>query len=255
MKESPKQNKTQLQINPGSVVLGHGTQVKGEGTEYRVIFTCRKSGFDFLGQAQVDPEKEALKVELFNENYFGLFKAPKEAVQVSLENKVATLLCRLTHLPEAYQSVVKSVRKVKRSRQVELRFEEDQPEENKDDLQAIFERLNQKHFRGGLEGDVEWGKDSKTLNRRSFSFGSYDARKKLIRLHPRLKQEFVPFSVLELTIYHEMCHQFLPPVKRNGKWQTHNKQFKLKEREYRNYREAMAWEKANWAKLLAPIKE
>ncbi len=102
---------------------------------------------------------------------------------------------------------------------------------------------------------VEWGKDSKTPNRRSFSFGSYDARKKLIRLHPRLKQEFVPFTVLELTIYHEMCHQFLPPVKRNGAWQTHNKQFKLKEREYRNYREAMAWEKANWAKLLAPIKE
>lgn len=252
MKETPKQNKTKLQINPGNMVLGQGRLDSGEESGYRIVFTCRKSGFDFLGQVQIDLARENIKVELFNENYYEQFKAPREAVQVVLENKVAALLPRLTSLPEAHQSIVKSIREEKRSRQVNLHFEQERPEENKDDLQALFERLNQKHFKGAVTGEVEWGKDSKTQNRRSFSFGSYDAKKKLIRLHPRLKQEFVPFSVLELTIYHEMCHQFLPPVKRNGKWQTHHKQFKLKEREYDNYREAMAWEKANWVKLLKP---
>ena len=57
-----------------------------------------------------------------------------------------------------------------------------------------------------------------------------DEFKKVIRVHPRLKQDFVPVHVLELTIYHEMCHQFAPSYKKNGSWQSHHPEFKKKEK-------------------------
>ena len=84
---------------------------------------------------------------------------------------------------------------------------------------------------------------------------TYDENKKLIRLHPRLKQEFVPFYVLELTLYHEMCHQFAPSYKKNGLWQSHHPEFKKKEKEYRNFKDARNWEKNNWHKLLLPANQ
>ncbi|MCH8157848.1 MAG: hypothetical protein IID18_08905, partial [Nitrospinae bacterium] len=73
-----------------------------------------------------------------------------------------------------------------------------------------------------------------------------------IRIHPRLQQDFVPRSVLELTLYHEMCHQWAPVKRKKGMWRAHHPEFKKKEREYRLYDEAHAWEKENWKKLLGP---
>ncbi|MFQ5483372.1 MAG: SprT-like domain-containing protein, partial [Nitrospinaceae bacterium] len=127
------------------------------------------------------------------------------------------------------------------------------PPSNPRDLESLFNRLNEDYFQGNLQARIEWGRETKLPNRRTLRFGSFDARKNLIRIHPRLKQDFVPLPVLELTVYHEMCHQFLPPVKRHGNWQTHHRDFKKKEKEYRDYREAMRWEKTHWAKLLVPV--
>ena len=108
---------------------------------------------------------------------------------------------------------------------------------------------------GKIQATVKWGRDVKTQNKRGFRYGSYDENKKLIRLHPRLKQEFVPFYVLELTLYHEMCHQFAPSYKKNGLWQSHHPEFKKKEKEYRNFKDARNWEKNNWHKLLLPANQ
>ncbi|NIP99917.1 MAG: hypothetical protein GWM98_05585, partial [Nitrospinaceae bacterium] len=159
-------------------------------------------------------------------------------------------------MPEMHRGVIREFLKKCRAeaRQAALEFEEEPPPDERD-LDAIFNRLNEAYFNGKVEAQVEWGKNVKTPNRRSFSFGSYDAGRKLIRIHPRLRQDFVPVFVLELTVYHEMCHQAFPPVKRNGQWQTHHKEFKAKEREYKNYREAMHWEKKHWVQLMAPVEE
>ena len=73
-------------------------------------------------------------------------------------------------------------------------------------LQEMFDRLNTDYFEGKIKADVEWGKKVNKKNLTSFKFGSYDPEKKLIRIHPRLQQDFVPRAVLELTMYHEMCH-------------------------------------------------
>ena len=74
-------------------------------------------------------------------------------------------------------------------------------------------------------------------------------------MHPRLKQSLVPIYVLEFTLYHEMCHQFAPSYKRNGSWQSHHSEFRKKEKEYKNFKDARNWEKNNWHKLLLPANE
>jgi hypothetical protein len=52
-----------------------------------------------------------------------------------------------------------------------------------------------------------------------------------------------------------MCHQFVPSYKRNGTWQSHHPEFKKKEREYKNFKDARNWEKHNWHRLLLPSVE
>ena len=242
-------------INPGNVVFSRKSQFEGDGSRYKIIFCCKKSGFDYLGQTLIIPGEAKLKVELFNESFFERFDSEKKDVQTALESKVLTVLLRRANLPESCRSIVRAFISEKRAIKVEAAFKDIEPIEEKDNLAAIYENLNRQYFNGDLNAEIQWGKDSKTPNRRSFSFGSYDPKNKLVRIHPRLRQEFVPMAVLELTIYHEMCHQYHPPFKNNGKWRSHHEKFRQKEREYVNYREAMAWEKANWIKLLIPVQE
>ena len=238
-------------INPGAIVLGSHFLARDTGSTYRVLFCCRKNNFDFLGQVNVDSSQ--VKLEVFNENYFDLFEKEKNEVMISLEGRVLKSVLKKNNLSENFQSMVKAHLKQNGAQQSgEAQDGVVATSEEEKDLNVLYDRLNQEYFGGQMAVEIEWGKKVKTPNRRSLRFGSYDTHKKLIRIHPRLNQEFVPLNVLELTIYHEMCHEFLPPVKRNGQWQTHHKDFKRKEREYRQYREAMQWEKAHWAKLLAP---
>ena len=115
--------------------------------------------------------------------------------------------------------------------------------------------LNQEYFSNQVQAKIMWGRDVKSRNKSGFRYGSYDEGKKIIRIHPRLKQDFVPLCVLELTVYHEMCHQFAPSFKKNGTWQSHHPEFKKKEREYKDFKEARKWEKHNWHRLLLPSEE
>lgn len=243
-------------INPGNVILGKISQSIDDGTRYKIIFCCRKSGLDYLGQIQIAVDEAKLKVEMFNEGFFERFEAEREDVQTVLQRKALTVLLRSANLPDRCRSMVRSfINEIRAPHAAKDSDKESAKEPAKDDLAAIYENLNRQYFNGTLNAEIQWGRDSKTPNRRSFSFGSYDPKKKLIRIHPRLRQEFVPFVVLELTIHHEMCHEFCPPVKRNGQWHSHHERFKRMERDYIHYRAAMAWEKTNWVQLLLPAQE
>jgi len=255
LRESAMKNERASAINPGKVVFSKKSQFDSDGSSYKIIFCCRKSGFDFLGQTLIIPDAAKLKVELFNAGFFELFDAEREDVQTALEGKALAVLLRRDSLPGPCRAIVRAFISEKRGMKADAAVKDIEPEAGKDNLAAIYEKLNREYFNGDLDAEIQWGKDRKTPNRRSFSFGSYDPKNKLVRIHPRLKQEFVPMMVLELTIYHEMCHQSHPPFKNNGQWLTHHGEFRRKEREYANYRQAMAWEKANWIKLLMPAEE
>ncbi|MCF8722158.1 hypothetical protein LQ236_000178 [Nitrospina gracilis] len=239
-------------IKPGTVVLGEGRFSGGDA--YRALFRIKKGGFEYLGQMNVHLGEEGVRLEMFNANYFALFDAEPEAVISALERIVLNQLLGRDALNDRFRDVI-------HSRLEESILQPLQPqspvEEEADprDLQGIFDRLNSEYFEGKVEATIEWSKETKAANRRSVKFGSYDSRKKLIRIHPRLRQDFVPIPVLELTVFHEMCHQAVPPVRQKGQWKTHHKEFKAREKQYKHYKEAMQWEKKHWAKLLAPSSE
>ncbi len=239
---------------PGVVSLGIGEE-DFEKDVFRLLFTCKKNGLDFLGQLRLDAREGKVDIEMFNEGYFEFFEDDKHHVMLSLAEKTLSGLWKHGIVPEKFRELGRDhLTYLKESVEPVIQPPEEaaQEETGEVDLQKIFDRLNQEYFGGKLDAGIEWGRETKTPNRRSFRFGSYDSKRNLIRIHPRLNQDFVPLCVLELTVHHEMCHQACPPVKRGGQWQTHHQDFKKKEREYRHFKEAVKWEKTHWAKLLAP---
>ena len=262
-------------IQQGVLSFGQGVEKTHPAAVFTRVFRCRKNGFDYLGQVRIQQDGPKFRVEIFNENYFSHFEDEKNTVLSFLKAVVLGRLMQDGDFPSGYKSLILSFLKAKVRPKVEafpakegehcispisphptflLSGEKGgMREANRFNLQEIFDRLNREYFDGKIQAEIGWGRDSKRKNRRAFRFGSYDRAKKLIRLHPRLNQEFVPFAVVELTVYHEMCHQWAPSVKRNGVWRDHHADFKAKEKEYRFYQEARRWEKQNWKKFLNPI--
>ncbi len=255
MGKSTREN-SRKNIQQGVLSFGRGVEKTHPAAVFTRVFRCRKNGFDYLGQVQIQQDGPKLRVEIFNENYFSHFEDEKNTVLSFLKAVVLGRLMKDGDFPSGYKALILSFLKPKVRPKVEAVPEmEGEGSANGFDLQGIFDRLNTEYFDDKIQAEIGWGRDSKRKNRRAFRFGSYDRAKKLIRLHPRLNQEFVPFSVVELTVYHEMCHQWAPSVKRNGVWRDHHSDFKAKEKEYLFYQEARRWEKQHWKKFLNPIAE
>src|SRR4051812_36374521 len=108
------------------------------------------------------------------------------------------------------------------------------------DLRAIFDRLNARYFRGRLRGyKVVWGQRRKRRAKNLFVFGSIQEEDKVIRINPRLDQEWVPLWFLQYVMYHEMLHAFVPDeVSRSGRRRVHTEEFNRREREFRGYNRA-----------------
>ena len=238
----------------GSVVFSTSREVSRNIKIYSRLFRCRKDGFDYMGQIKIDLQSFIVKVEVFNKNYFNYFNVSLSNVTLALEKILFTKLLLEKSIPEILRETAFSLLKnneVEREQPPNL----DLIKDHKVNLEEIFDKLNTKYFKSEIKATIKWGKKVNKKNFTSFRFGSYDPKKKLIRIHPRLQQDFVPISVLELTVYHEMCHQWAPIRRERGMWIAHHPQFKEKEREYSFYNEARSWEKDNWKKLMRPIRK
>ena len=202
----------------------------------RILFQCKKNGSIFLGQVKLCPIETGIVVELFNKSFWEQTSNKKDVLKL-LEENLLKLLETSDKIPADERKKISSIWKRQNhiaSETKKIIFDECQ-EKN---LTTLFNCLNDEYFGNKVEAQIEWGKGYRRGSRRSFRFGSYDIKKKRIRINPALKQEFVPHYVLELTVFHEMCHQFVPPIKSKGKWRFHHQEFKKKEREYRFYRAA-----------------
>ena len=241
-------------LRPGTVVFGPARENTENKQTYSRLFKCRKDGFDFMGQIKINFQLSTLDMEIFNQSYFECFDACKEEVAFILEKKLLSKLLSDKSLSEELKDTIRIIlgrEGVEKTPKSESKLNTG----NKFDLKEIFDRLNIDYFENKIKADVEWGKKVIKKNLTSFRFGSYDPERRLIRIHPRLQQDFVPRSVLELTMYHEMCHQWAPMKRKKGMWVAHHPQFKEKEREYHLYEEACAWEKENWKKLMRPVSD
>jgi len=120
------------------------------------------------------------------------------------------------------------------------------------DLRAIFDDLNQRHFRKRLRGyKVGWGRRRKHLPREQFVFGTIQEEDRVIRINPALDQPFVPLWFLRYVLYHEMLHSVVPeePLSRNRR-RVHTEEFNRREREFPDYRRARRWEDENLSRFL-----
>lgn len=238
-------------LRPGSVVFGPNRETTKSIQVYSRLFRCRKDGFDFMGQIKIDIQDATIGLEVFNAKYFDSFDASKNRVLESLEKLLLGKLMSEKTMPVTLRETI-CVYLSENKFKGEPLSKVETIGDHGINLKEMFDQLNNEYFGNKIKANIEWGKIVNKKNLTSFRFGSYDPRKKLIRVHPRLQQSFVPRSVLELTVYHEMCHQWAPMKRKKGMWVVHHSQFKEKERDYRFYEEARSWEKENWKKLMEP---
>jgi hypothetical protein len=120
------------------------------------------------------------------------------------------------------------------------------------DLFAIFEKVNRRYFDGAVNALITWGKrpTSKAKKRRTIKLGSYSAVDRMIRVHPALDQKWVPRYFVTYIVYHEMLHHVIPGSRGLGRVNLHPPEFKEREREFRHFERALAWEKRHVARLL-----
>src|SRR6202045_5551451 len=120
------------------------------------------------------------------------------------------------------------------------------------DLHAIFERLNERYFRGRLRGyKVMWGRRRRHRPKEYFIFGTIQEEERVIRINPLLDQPFVPLWFLKYGLYHEMLHSVVPDEETSaGRRRVHTEQFYRREREFPGYRRARLWEEENLSLFL-----
>lgn len=126
---------------------------------------------------------------------------------------------------------------------------------NHHDLLAIFSSLNDKYFGGTVDALVTWGRGGAgkvpgQQPRRSIKLGSYSATERLIRVHPALDRSWVPRYFVSYVVYHEMIHHVVPAISVGGRKLLHPPAFVERERMFRDFDRAMAWERSHVRRLL-----
>jgi hypothetical protein len=123
------------------------------------------------------------------------------------------------------------------------------------DLLSIFGDVNDRYFGGGIDAVITWGKQAPGRRpRKAIKLGSYSAAERLIRVHPAMDRPWVPRYFVAYIVYHEMLHHVIPasrpfvPGRRRAL--LHPPDFVAREREFRHFDRAVAWERAHIVRLL-----
>lgn len=115
------------------------------------------------------------------------------------------------------------------------------------DLAEMMEALNEFYFQRSLKNiRVAWGKASSPRKRfrRHIQFGSYDETNRIIRISPLLDSLKIPKFFVEYVVFHEMLHAKIPSrIDKNGRRIHHPHHFKLLEKQFKRYNQALALEK------------
>ena len=117
------------------------------------------------------------------------------------------------------------------------------------DLTELFAAVNAQYF-GGAMGDVlvTWGRRTRPRSetRSTIKLGSYSATERLIRVHPALDRDWVPRYFLSYILFHELLHHVIQPQPGS----LHPPALLQREREFKHYERALAWEQKHIARLL-----
>lgn len=114
------------------------------------------------------------------------------------------------------------------------------------DLTGIYESVNMEYFKNMVTASITWGTKSPRYAVRRRTLGSFSSHSNTIRINPALDNTRVPRYFIEFIVYHEMLHAKMGVEKTsNGRRSVHPRKFKERERQFKEYERAMAWEKKN----------
>jgi hypothetical protein len=105
------------------------------------------------------------------------------------------------------------------------------------DLEDIFNRVNDRYFRGRMEKPIlTWNKIAT-----SSKFGHYVPSTDTLMISVTLDAMDVPSYVLDQVMHHELLHKQLGTRVVKGRRIAHTSEFRSKERSFERYREAQAF--------------
>jgi predicted metal-dependent hydrolase len=110
-------------------------------------------------------------------------------------------------------------------------------------LREIFDSLNNEYFEGGISAAIGWGKRNLRRAVRKRTLGSYCGTANTIRINPVLDRRTTPHYFIRFVVYHEMLHSAVKEEKKNGRRAMHTPEFRRREKLYKDYDRAIAWEK------------
>jgi hypothetical protein len=110
-------------------------------------------------------------------------------------------------------------------------------------LVAISGKMNAEYFNNRVSASITWGAKNHRRAARKRTLGSYNRDVGLITISPVLDRRTVPRYFVEFIVYHEMLHADMGVKISNGRRLVHTGEFRLRERLFRDYERALAWEK------------
>jgi hypothetical protein len=126
-----------------------------------------------------------------------------------------------------------------------------QPQGDVYDLQEYFDAINRIIFKGSLARcPLRWSR-----NRWRLTLGLCDVKKRVITLNCSLDDARVPEVVVAQVVHHEMLHLYYGMSEGpNGTRRFHTPEFRLSEKAFPGYKEAVAWVNNNWPMRGRPAK-
>lgn len=111
------------------------------------------------------------------------------------------------------------------------------------DLREFYQELNKEYFGGMINAVITWGSSNSRDLVRKRTLGSYSERSHTIRINPVLDKKTVPRHVIAFVVYHEMLHAAVGVARQGRRRIVHSREFKTRERLFKDYEKAMAWER------------
>ena len=111
------------------------------------------------------------------------------------------------------------------------------------DLREFYQELNEEYFNNMITAKITWGSSNSRCVVRKRTLGSYSERSHTIRINPVLDKRTVPGYVVAYVVYHEMLHAAIGISRQGGRRIVHSREFRKRERLFKDYEKAMAWER------------